>query len=39
MYAAEQSDRPIVPRKPPNKGLAVTQRVIRDRRRWGREGA
>ena len=38
VYATGQSDRPIVPEKPTNKG-PQPGRPATDRRRWWREGA
>ena len=39
MYASEQSDRPIVPRKPSNKGPSTGDIMATDLRRWWRKGA
>jgi len=38
-YASEQSDRPIGPEKPPNKGSSTRVILATDLRRWWRKGA
>jgi hypothetical protein len=39
VYASEQSDRPIGPEKPPNKGSSTRDILATDLRRWWRKGA